>query len=167
MGRRLTRLDVREISLVSQPANRRRFLIVKADADEGGKKIMSIREDAKKYIGSIRAALNRGEVGDADEELDNFETFLMDEALADDAEKARRTPEDEEEYGYAEPYGERPKRKPKERALRKMEALAEGLVQKSAFTEQPLTREQAFDRVVHDHPELYSDYLAEKADALR
>ncbi|MDQ7840608.1 MAG: hypothetical protein RDU83_06220 [bacterium] len=157
MPRLLRRIDAREVSLVERAANRRKFALLKArnsthETPEEGSN-MKLLEDAREGIAGIRTALNSGEIGDAADLLDTLEG-LLEAALSEEDEEAkaaRRRPEDEDEDG-------KPNRKPATKTERLIEQQAKALVQKSAGTERPLTKEQAIATVLRHNPELWEDH---------
>jgi hypothetical protein len=156
MPQEIRSLDVREVSLVGRPANRRRFAIVKADE---GRTNMGLLEDVKEGIAGIREAVSLGEVEDAQEALNTLE-HLLEEHLGEDAEKARRRREDEDDAdGSGTPARTRTARSKTERLI---ETMVGARIEKAAGGPRPLTKAQAFAEVLRENPGLYEDYHREQ-----
>jgi len=78
---KLTDLDVREVSVVDRPANKRRFLIVKRDG--GGLAVIRTEEKMSKRAIPRAAAEEFGHILLTDDDQDDRATILKDEDLAD------------------------------------------------------------------------------------
>lgn len=159
MPRRLTGLDVREVSFVNRPANKRRFAIVKmADTFREG---ASMDQELRDLFDALKDDITAKDWQAAEEDLGKLLEAVQRRAdegdEGEEAEKAarRRKPDEDEDYGYPAP----------KRRRTKTEALvlekAEALVQKSAGTEQALTREAAIREVIRLNPGLWEDYWQE------